>query len=121
MSKCSVRSVRNSRRVVWTLLRPKYCALAEPGHISSVVARHTNTVAHRNMGTPELIVEKRYFNTRKGRGLHTLMRDIGAIDGRNSDVSIADPTRNIETKRASAARIRAAEADANIHICNRTA
>src|SRR6476619_4460200 len=121
MSKCSVRSVRNSRRVVWTLFRPKYCALADPGHISSVVARHTNTVAHRNMGTPELIVEKRYSITQQGRGLHTLMGRIGAINGRNSDVPIADPARNIEPKRASAARVRASEADSNVHICNRTA
>jgi len=73
------------------------------------------------MGTPELIVEKRYSITWQGHGLHTLMGDIGAIDGRNSNVPIADPARNIETKRASAARVRPAEADSNIHICNRTA
>src|SRR4030095_6796996 len=120
MSKCSVRSVRNSSRVFWTLWRPKYCASTAAEHIS-VVARHTSTVAHRNMGTPELIVEKRYFITQHERGLHALVGRIGAINGRNSDVSIADPARNIETKRASAARVRAAETDSNVHICNRTA
>ena len=73
------------------------------------------------MGTPELIVEKRYFITQLERGLHALVGRIGAINGRNSDVSIADPPRNIETKRASPARVRAAEADSNIHIRNRTA
>src|SRR5262245_4014714 len=121
MSKCSVRSVRNSSRVFWTLLRPKYCASAETGHISSVVARHANTVAHRNMGTPELIVEERYFITQHGRGLHALVGRIGAINGRNSDVSVPDAARNIETKRASAARVGTSEADSNIHIRNRTA
>src|SRR5262245_2621966 len=121
MSKCSVRSVRNSRRAFWTLLRPKYCALAETGHISSVVARHTSTVAHRNMGTPELIVEKRYFITQRRRGLHALVSRIGAINSRNSDVSVAHAARNIETKRASAARVGSTKADSNIHIRNRTA
>jgi hypothetical protein len=55
------------------------------------------------MGTPELIVEKRYFITQPRRGLHALVSGIGAVGRRNSDVSIADPARNIETKRASAA------------------
>jgi hypothetical protein len=73
------------------------------------------------MGTPELIVEKRYFITQPRRGLHALVSDIGAVSSRNSDVSIADPARNIETKRASAAWVRAAEADSNIQIRNRTA
>jgi len=73
------------------------------------------------MGTPELIVEKRYFITQLERGLHALVGRIGAINGRNSDVSIADPPRNIETKRASAARVCAPETDSNVHICNRTA
>jgi hypothetical protein len=73
------------------------------------------------MGTPELIVEKRYFITQQRRGLHALVVRIGAINGRNSDVSIADPAGNIETKRASAARVGAAEANSNVHICNRTA
>ena len=73
------------------------------------------------MGTPELIVEERYSITRHGRGLHALVGRIGAIDGRNSDVSIPDAVRNIETKRASAPRVSASEADSNIHIRNRTA
>jgi hypothetical protein len=73
------------------------------------------------MGTPELIVEKRYCITQHGRGLHALVGRIGDIDGRNSDVSIPDAARNIETKRASAPRVGASEADSNIHIRNRTA
>jgi hypothetical protein len=73
------------------------------------------------MGTPELIVEKRYFITQQLRGLHALVGGIGAINGRNSDVSVPDAARNIETKRASAAWVGASEADSNIHICNRTA
>jgi hypothetical protein len=52
MSKCSVCSVRNSRRAVCTLLRPKYCARAGGGSNTVIAARHTNTVAHRNMGNP---------------------------------------------------------------------
>ena len=73
------------------------------------------------MGTPELIVEERYFSTQQGRGLHALVGRIGAINGRNSDVSIADPPRKIETNRASTARVCAAEADSNVDICNRAA
>jgi hypothetical protein len=53
--------------------------------------------------------------------LHTLVGGIGAINSGNSDVSVADAARNIETKRASAAWVRAAEANSNIQIRNRTA
>jgi hypothetical protein len=73
------------------------------------------------MGTPELIVEKRYFITQLRRGLHALVSGIGAINSRNSDVSVADAASNIETKRASAARVSSTKADSNIHIRNRTA
>jgi hypothetical protein len=73
------------------------------------------------MGTPELIVEKRYFITQQRHGLHALVGDIGAINSGNSEVSVADTARNIETECASAARVRAAEADSNIHIRNRAA
>jgi hypothetical protein len=72
------------------------------------------------MGTPELIVEKRYFITQQERGLHALVSGIGDKNGGNSEVPIADAARKIETKRAGPSGIRASQADPDIHICDRT-
>src|ERR1041384_4854938 len=98
MSKCWVCRVRNSRLPFCTLFRPKYCAPAVDGRTNKVVvARHTSTDAHRNMGPPELVV-----------GGATLSRDRGAVDRRHGEVSVAEALCEIKTQRARVSRIRTA-------------
>src|ERR1051325_10743421 len=97
MSKCSVCSVRKSSRAVCTLLRPKYCASAERGPSNIViVARDTNTVVHRNMGTPEFGVEEAllYHVAPAGsKGSWCLAADVHRIDRGHGVVAVAQAVR----------------------------